>query len=102
LLLSLGNIASAASLQNAVVDGGALIPLVTVANTADLETQRCIAYSLCNLASDPHMRAVIVKEGGESMTINLVKLYKAHNYESLIRIIIQVCLRLSAWHVRKT
>jgi hypothetical protein len=42
--VTLGNIASTIALQDSVVDGGALAPLVTISNQADLETQRCIAY----------------------------------------------------------
>ena len=46
---------------------GGIGPLVSVANAADLETQRCIAYALCNLASDPSRRIDIVREGGLSI-----------------------------------
>ena len=62
--VALGNIVSAIKLQDKVITGGALTPLVTVANEADLETQRCIAYALCNLAADPRRRVDIVREGG--------------------------------------
>ena len=51
--------------------GGALAPLVTVGNAADLETQRCIAYALCNLAADTVHRAAIVNEGGLPPLISL-------------------------------
>ena len=64
--VTIGNIASNLHLQDSVVGSGALGPLVSVANQADLETQRCIAYALCNLASDPARRIDIVREGGNS------------------------------------
>ena len=51
--VAIGNIASMLPLQEDIVGGGALSPLVAVSNTADLETQRCIAYALCNLAAEP-------------------------------------------------
>ena len=38
---------------------------------SDLETQRCIAYALCNLAADPRRRADIVREGGLPSLISL-------------------------------
>ncbi len=41
-----------------------LDPLVTVAHSADLETLRCIAYALCNLAVGVHYRKAIVDAGG--------------------------------------
>ena len=40
-------------------------------NQADLETQRCIAYALCNLAADPRRRADIVREGGLPALISM-------------------------------
>ena len=45
--------------------------MVSVANAADLETQRCIAYALCNLASDPSRRIDIVREGGLPSIISM-------------------------------
>ena len=62
--VALGNIASDLTLQENIVAGGALEPLVTVANASDLETQRCIAYAICNLAADEARRPAIVTEGG--------------------------------------
>ena len=69
--VTIGNIVSNVKLQGAVVGGGALGPLVTVANNADLETQRCIAYALCNLAADPRRREDIVHEGGLPAIISM-------------------------------
>ena len=69
--VTLGNIASTIALQDSVVDGGALGPLVTISNQADLETQRCIAYALCNLAADPRRRVDIVREGGLPSLISM-------------------------------
>ena len=46
-------------------------PLVTVGNAADLETQRCIAYALCNLSVDEARRPTIVDEGGLPPIISL-------------------------------
>lgn len=65
--VTLGNVAA----DQAQVVEGALAPLVTVGNSADLETQRCIAYALCNLAVDPSRRAAIVTEGGLPPIISL-------------------------------
>ena len=53
------------------MEGGALAPLVTVGNAADLETQRCIAYALCNLSVDEARRPTIVDEGGLPPIISL-------------------------------
>lgn len=36
-----------------------------------METQRCIAYALCNLAADPRRRADIVREGGLPALISM-------------------------------
>ena len=69
--VTLGNIASDMSLQENIVGAGALEPLVTVANAADLETQRCIAYAICNLAADEARRPAIVTEGGLPPLISL-------------------------------
>ncbi|KAJ1441742.1 hypothetical protein B484DRAFT_390552, partial [Ochromonadaceae sp. CCMP2298] len=69
--VTIGNIASSLSLQGEIIEGGALAPLVTVSNQADLETQRCIAYALCNLAADPRRRADIVREGGLPSLISM-------------------------------
>ena len=69
--VTIGNIASNLHLQDAVIRGGALGPLVTVGNAADLETQRCIAYALCNLAADPARRVELVKEGGLPAIISM-------------------------------
>lgn len=62
--ISLGNIASSVDMQESILDGGILNPLIHVANTADLETQRCIAYALCNLCRVERNRLSIVREGG--------------------------------------
>ena len=50
---------------------GALAPLISVSNAADLETQRCIAYGICNLASAEHHRDAIIHEGGLVPLISL-------------------------------
>lgn len=62
--ISIGNIVSDVDLQDSILDGGSLNPLIHVANTADLETQRCIAYALCNLCRVEKNRSSIVEEGG--------------------------------------
>ncbi|CAN0584418.1 unnamed protein product, partial [Ectocarpus sp. 12 AP-2014] len=69
--VTLGNIASDVNLQAPIVRGGALTPLITIANAADLETQRCIAYSLCNLSANPARRGAIISEGGLPSLISL-------------------------------
>lgn len=48
-----------------------MTPLITIANAADLETQRCIAYSLCNLSANPARRGAIISEGGLPSLISL-------------------------------
>ena len=40
-------------------------------NVSDLETQRCISYGLCNLASNALNRDAIVNEGGLPSIISL-------------------------------
>ena len=42
-----------------------------VGNEGDLETQRCAAYALSNLATDYSLRAYIVKSGGLPPLISL-------------------------------
>ena len=69
--VTIGNIASNIGLQKPLTKSGALQPLITVANAADLETQRCIAYSLVNLCADEGNRANIVSEGGLPPIISL-------------------------------
>ena len=54
--VTLGNVASDLTHHDEIMEGGALAPLIAVSNAADLETQRCIAYALCNLAADPARR----------------------------------------------
>lgn len=67
----IGNIASEIRLQDAVVNGGAISPLIHAANVADLESQRCIAYTISNLCSDPINRAKICRGGGLLPVISL-------------------------------
>ncbi len=62
--VSIGNIASSVQLQKPLLEGGSLNPLIEMANIADLETQRCIAYALCNLCAEESNRVLIVQEGG--------------------------------------
>jgi len=69
--VTIGNIASNMALQKPLTKSGALQPLITVANAADLETQRCIAYSLVNLCADESNRENIVNEGGLPPIISL-------------------------------
>jgi hypothetical protein len=69
--VTIGNIASKVPLQDSIMSSGALIPLITMANQADYETQRCIAYALVNLSADPAKRRDIVREGGLLSLISL-------------------------------
>lgn len=69
--VTIGNIASNMNLQTPLTKQGALQPLITVANSADLETQRCIAYSLVNLCADEGNRESIVSQGGLPPIISL-------------------------------
>ena len=62
--VSIGNIASDKKLHQSVLEGGSLNPLIHTANVADLETQRCIAYALCNLCAEESNQLPIVRNGG--------------------------------------
>ena len=67
----LGNVAAAPRLQSKVIAAGALELLIEVANNSDLETQRCAAYALSNLATDYSRRAYIVVNGGLPSIVSL-------------------------------
>jgi hypothetical protein len=64
--IAIGNIASNLDLQAPVLKSGALCPLIGVAvtNVADVESQRCIAYAICNLSVQPSNRLTIIRKGG--------------------------------------
>jgi hypothetical protein len=62
--ISIGNVASSIGLHRPLLEGGSLQPLIEVANIADLETQRCIAYALCNLCAEENNRYGIIQNGG--------------------------------------
>ena len=64
--VAIGNIASHLNLQAPVLDSGALQPLIGLSdtNTADIESQRCIAYAICNLSSEVVNRPSIITKGG--------------------------------------
>ena len=69
--VSIGNIASDPGLQVPVIRGGALNPLIDVANTVDLESERCIAYALCNLCTEEANRVNVLNEGGLTPILSL-------------------------------
>jgi len=60
----IGHISSEERLQATVVNGGAILQLIQAANASDSVSKRCIAYTICNLCTDPSNRAKTVKEGG--------------------------------------
>ena len=62
--LVIGNIASESELQDAIVESGAMDPLIRTAKIADFDSQRCIAYTICNMCADPANRAFLAREGG--------------------------------------
>ena len=64
--VAIGNIASHLDLQEPVLKGGALQPLIGLSdnNTSDVESQRCVAYAICNLSSDHPNRMSIILNGG--------------------------------------
>ena len=65
--MAIGNIASHLDLQAPVLDSGALQPLIGLSaeNVNDGESQRCIAYAICNLVSaEVHNRMSIIDKGG--------------------------------------
>jgi hypothetical protein len=64
--VAIGNIASNLGLQAPVLKSGALQPLIGIsnANAADVESQRCIAYAICNLAVEVSNRLTIIRKGG--------------------------------------
>jgi len=69
--LAIGNITSNKNLQEPVLKSGVLSPLLNVSNSANVETQRCIAYAICNLAAIKQNRPTVVREGGLSSIILL-------------------------------
>ena len=66
--VTLGNLASHNEHHGAIMEEDPLKPLINVSNSSDLETQRCIAYALCNLASNVANRETLVNyEGGAAL-----------------------------------
>ena len=65
--MALGNIASDVNLQAPIFDSGALKPLIGLSdkNTEqDKESQRCMAYAICNLSAEIPNRMSIITQGG--------------------------------------
>ena len=64
--VAIGNIASHLDLQAPVFDSGALQPLIGLTDTdaADVESQRCMAYAICNLTTEIPNRSSIILMGG--------------------------------------
>jgi len=71
--MAIGNIASHLDLQAPVLDSGALQPLIGLSaeNANDGESQRCIAYAICNLSAEVHNRMSIIRKGGLSSIMYL-------------------------------
>ena len=62
--LSIGNIVSDTDLLKPVLGNGALLPLIDTANSADMESLRCISYAICNICSSEPNRVNVVRKGG--------------------------------------
>lgn len=64
--VAIGNIASHLNLQAPLFDSGVLHPLIELSesNASDVESQRCIAYAICNLSVELPNRTSIIKKGG--------------------------------------
>lgn len=64
--VAIGNIASHIDLQAPVLDSGALQPLIGLSEEhgADVESQRCMSYAICNLSADLPNRMAIIRAGG--------------------------------------
>ena len=71
--MAIGNIASHLDLQAPVFDCGALQPLIGLpgSNVTDMESQRCIAYAICNLSIEVQNRIPIILKGGLSSIMSL-------------------------------
>jgi hypothetical protein len=64
--VAIGNIASHIDLQAPVFESGALKPLIELSDndTACDESQRCMAYAICNLSAElPHRLSIITRGG---------------------------------------
>jgi hypothetical protein len=75
-----------------VVEGGALSPLISIANYVDLETQRCIAYALCNLGSDIKRRKAIVQVG--YITLHHYRVRHDHGFLIIMMTLLQRSVRV--------
>ena len=65
--MTLGNIASDVNLQAPIFDSGALKPLIELSDKSteqDKESQRCMAYAICNLSTELPNRMSIITQGG--------------------------------------
>lgn len=73
--MAIGNIAGHLDLQGPVFDSGALQPLIGLSahKTADMESQRCIAYAICNLSTEVHNRMPIIFKGGLPSIMHLCR-----------------------------
>ncbi len=63
-VVSIGNISSEREPKGNNDRDENLGPLIDAGNNADPETQRCIAYALCNLCTEESNRLPIITEGG--------------------------------------
>ncbi|KAL3789162.1 hypothetical protein HJC23_012251 [Cyclotella cryptica] len=73
--VAIGNIASHINLQGPVFDSGALKPLIELSdNTGENdESQRCMAYAICNLTAEPKNRLPIITKGGVASILYLCR-----------------------------
>jgi len=74
--MAIGNMVSHIDLQAPVLDSGTLPPLILIGLSAEnaddhMESQRCIAYTICNLSAELHDRMSIIIKGGLSSIMYL-------------------------------
>lgn len=66
--VAIGNIASNMNLQAPIFDSGAVKSLIDLAQVSsgkqDEESQRCMAYAICNLSAETQNRMSIITQGG--------------------------------------
>ena len=79
--VAIGNILSNLEFQQTALDSGALQPLIGLSNDddsnmspTDVESQRCMAYALCNLLVDHPNRMSIILKGGLSSIMFLCRM----------------------------
>jgi len=71
--IAIGNIASNLDFHNPILESGALENLISLSmsNDSDIESQRCMAFAISNLAVQPANRPFIISSGGLSSIMYL-------------------------------